>query len=121
MTIPTRSIVIVDDDCRVLESLANLIASFGYRAYPFTSAADMLAADILSHVSCVITDREMPGMCGLALLAHIKQSGLSVPVIVITGELSDDTESFYTSLGAAGFLRKPLDDDALHRLLQRCC
>jgi FixJ family two-component response regulator len=118
---PTRSIAIVDDDCRVLESLANLIASFGYQAYPFTSAADMLAAGILPRVSCVITDREMPRMSGLDLLAHIRQSGLSVPVIIITGELSEDTESFYFSLGAAGFLRKPLDDDALHCLLQRCC
>ncbi|MDB5988670.1 MAG: response regulator [Herbaspirillum sp.] len=120
MTKPTRSIAIVDDDRRVLESLANLIASFGYQAYPFTSAAEMLAADILPQVSCVITDREMPVMSGLGLLAHIRQSGLSIPVIVITGELSEDTESFYFSLGAAGFLRKPLDDDALHRLLQRC-
>ena len=121
MTIPTRSIAIVDDDGRVLESLANLVASFGYCPRPFRSAADMLAADILSQVCGVITDREMPQMSGLDLLERIKQSGLSVPVIVITGKPSEDTESFYTSRGAAGFLRKPLDGDALHCLLQRWC
>jgi FixJ family two-component response regulator len=121
MTTPARGIAIVDDDYRVLESLANLIASFGYRPYPFTSATDMLATDALSQVSCVITDREMPVMSGLDLLAHIRRSGISVPVIVITGELSEDTESFYVGLGAAGFLRKPLDDDALCGLLRRCC
>jgi FixJ family two-component response regulator len=121
MTTPKRSIAIVDDDGRVLESLANLLASFGYCPRPFLSAADMLAADILSQVCCVITDREMPVMNGLALLERIKQSGLSVPVIVITGKPSEDTESCYLSRGAAGFLRKPLDGDTLYALLQRCC
>ncbi|RXZ38498.1 response regulator [Oxalobacteraceae bacterium CAVE-383] len=121
MTIPTRSIAIVDDDGRVLESLANLLASIGYRPYLFTSVADLLATDALSRVCCVITDREMPRMSGLDLLAHIGRSALSVPVIVITGQLSEDMESFYIRLGAAGFLRKPIDCDALCGLLQRCC
>jgi FixJ family two-component response regulator len=121
MTIQNRSIAIVDDDCRVLESLANLLASFGYCPRPFPSAADMLAADILTQVCCVITDREMPMMSGLELLERIQQSGLSVPVIVITGKLSEDTESFYISRGAAGFLRKPLDCDNLYAMLERCC
>jgi FixJ family two-component response regulator len=121
MTIPNRSIAIVDDDGRVLESLTNLLASFGYHPRPFLSAADMLAADILTQVCCVITDREMPVMNGLELLERIKQTGLSVPVIVITGKPSDDTESFYTSRGATGFLRKPLDGEVLYALLQRCC
>jgi FixJ family two-component response regulator len=121
MTIPNRSIAIVDDDGRVLESLANLLASFGYRPRPFLSAADMLAADILSQVCCVITDREMPVMSGLDLLDRIQQSGLSVPVIIITGKLSEDTESFYLSRGATAFLRKPLDCDILYALLKRYC
>jgi FixJ family two-component response regulator len=121
MMIPNRSIAIVDDDCRVLESLTNLLASFGYRPRPFLSAADMLAADILTQVCCVITDREMPGMSGLDLLERIQQSRLSIPVIIITGQLSDDTESFYISRGAAGFLRKPLDGDILYAMLERCC
>jgi FixJ family two-component response regulator len=121
MTMPNRSIAIVDDDCRVLESLANLLASFGYYARPFLSAVDMLAADILSQVCCVITDREMPVMNGLELLERIKQSGPSVPVIIITGKPCEDTEAFYVSRGAAGFLRKPLDCDTLCALLERCC
>ncbi|GGC85989.1 response regulator transcription factor [Undibacterium terreum] len=121
MMIPKRSIAIVDDDGRVLESLANLLSSFGYHPRPFTSALDLLAADILPQVCCVITDREMPLMNGLELLAHIKRSEFPVPVIIITGKPSEDTELFYANQGAAGFLRKPLDWDSLYCLLQRWC
>lgn len=121
MMIPTRSIAVVDDDDRVLESLANLLASFGYHPRPFLSAVELLAADILSQVCCVITDREMPVMSGLDLLDRIRQSGSAIPVIVITGKPSEDSEAFYARRGAAGFLRKPLDGDVLYALLQRCC
>jgi FixJ family two-component response regulator len=117
----TRNIAIVDDDARVLESLANLLASCGYRSELFTSAEDLLASGGLSRFCCVITDREMPRMSGLDLLAQIKRVEPSLRVILITGKSSEETEAFYASQGAAGFLRKPLDGDRLFSLLEQFC
>jgi len=54
------TIAVVDDDLRVLESLVNLLASFGYNAESFKSAEQFLTSGTLSRTSCIITDVEMP-------------------------------------------------------------
>ena len=43
------SIAVIDDDFRVLESLQNLLASFGYRSETYLSAEDFLESDGASH------------------------------------------------------------------------
>jgi FixJ family two-component response regulator len=55
-----RTIAVVDDDLRVLESLINLLASYGYRAEGYCSAEEFLESGGLEKSSCVITD----GRCG---------------------------------------------------------
>jgi len=63
-----RTIALVDDDPRVLESLGELFESSGYvvRAYP--SAKALIDAG-LSNVDCLITDIGMPGLTGLSFMA----------------------------------------------------
>ncbi len=73
MGMQARTIAVIDDDLRVLESLINLLASFGYKAEGYCSAEEFLDADGMQKSSCVITDVEMRQMSGLGLLHHIKQ------------------------------------------------
>jgi len=60
-----RSIAIIDDDFRVLESLQNLLTSFGYQSETYLSADDFLQSDGPSHSDCIVTDVHMPKMNGL--------------------------------------------------------
>jgi FixJ family two-component response regulator len=117
----TRSIAVVDDDLRVVESLINLLASCGYKAEGYCSAEAFLESGGIQKSSCVITDVEMRQMSGLGLLHHINSTGSSLPVVIITGKPSEKSESFYLEMGAAGFFRKPIDGDALVDLLKRVC
>jgi len=118
MGMQDRTIAVVDDDLRVLESLINLLASCGYNAEGYGSAEEFLESGGLEKSSCVITDVEMRQMSGLGLLQHINNTVSSLPVVIITGKPSEKSESFYLEKGAVGFFRKPVDGDALVELLK---
>ena len=121
MNVQTRRIAVIDDDLRVLESLVNLLASFGYEADSYMSAEQFLGSNRLSETSCIITDVEMRQMSGLDLLQHLKSRNCAVPVIIITGKPSPRSETFYLDNGAIGFFRKPVDGDALLELIGLVC
>jgi FixJ family two-component response regulator len=121
MNVLDRSIAVIDDDLRVLESLVNLLASFGYKAESYESAEQFLGSGALSLTSCIISDVEMRQMSGLGLLQYLKNSDNTVPVIIITGKPSVRSEAFYLESGAVGFFRKPVDGDALVELIGSVC
>jgi FixJ family two-component response regulator len=121
MGVLARTIAVIDDDDRVLESLQNLLASCGYKAEKYSSAELFLSSGALSRTSCIITDVEMRRMSGLGLLQHVRSRQSDVPVIIITGKPSDTSETFYLDRGANGFFRKPIDGDALLTLINNLC
>ncbi len=121
MGMQARTIAVIDDDLRVLESLMNLLASCGYKAEGYCSAEEFLESGGLDRSSCVITDVEMRQMSGLGLLHHMNNTASSLPVVIITGKPSEKSESFYLEKGAVGFFRKPVDGDALVDLLKGVC
>ena len=117
MDSPVRTIAVIDDDFRVLESLKNLLASFGYKAETYLSAEHFLASDGPAQSNCIIADVHMPKMNGLELLQQLRSSRCEVPVIVITGKPSSHSEVFYLDKGANGFFRKPVDGQTLVTLI----
>jgi len=121
MNIQARTIAVVDDDPRVLESLVNFLASCGYKAEGYLSAEQFLGSDGLSRSMCIVADIEMRKISGLGLLQHVRSSGCPVPVVIITGKPSENSEAFYLEKGAIGFFRKPVDFDALVDLIGAVC
>jgi FixJ family two-component response regulator len=121
MSMQACTIAVIDDDPRVLESLVNLLSSFGYSAQTYKSAEQFLKSGTLSRTSCIITDVEMRQMSGLGLLQYLRNSNCTVPVIIITGKPSQRSETFYLENGAIGFFRKPVDGDALLELICSVC
>lgn len=121
MGLQTRTIAIIDDDLRVLDSLVNLLAAFGFKADSYSSAEQFLGSACVLNVRCIITDVEMRPMSGLDLLLHLKKVNSTIPVIVITGKPSGRSEDFYLEKGAAGFFRKPVNGDALLELVNTVC
>jgi FixJ family two-component response regulator len=121
MDVQACTIAVIDDDVRVLESLINLLSSFGYSAESYTSAEQFLESGRLPRISCIITDVEMRQMSGLGLLQLLKNSKCTVPIIIITGKPSARSEAFYLESGAVGFFKKPVDGDALVELIGSVC
>ena len=121
MKLQAHTIAVIDDDPRVLESLVNLLAAYGYAAQSYISAEQFLKAGGPAKCSCVIADVEMPQMSGLGLLEHLKASDCDVPMILITGKPTARSEDFYRERGAIGFFRKPVDGDTLVELICFVC
>jgi FixJ family two-component response regulator len=116
-----HTIAVIDDDPRVLESLVNLLASCGYKAESYLSAEQFLGSGGLSRCMCIVADIEMRKMSGLGLLQHLRSTNCAVPVVIITGKPSENSESFYLERGAIGFFKKPVDGDALVDLIGSVC
>lgn len=121
MNAQVRTIAVIDDDFRVLESLVNLLASFGYKADGYLSVEQFLESGRLSKTACIITDVEMRQMSGPDLLQRLHRSDCGIPVIIITGKPSTRSETFYLEIGARSFFKKPVDGDALLDLIASLC
>ena len=121
MNVQARTIAVIDDDPRVLESLLNFLTACGYKAESYLSTEQFLGSGALSRSACIIADIEMRKMSGLGLLQHIRSSNCPVPVVIITGKPSEHSEAFYLEKGAIGFFRKPVDCDALADLIGSVC
>jgi two-component system response regulator FixJ len=111
---PAEAIVhIIDDDDAVRDSLAFLLTSSGIRAETHASAAVFLEHFAAASIGCIVTDIRMPDISGIDLLRQVKERDPALPVIVITGHGDVPLAVEAMKLGAADFLEKPFDDDAL--------
>ena len=62
-----RTVVVVDDDSRLLRSLASLISSAGFNALTFEQPAQLLASQLPKTDVCLLLDVHMPEMNGVQL------------------------------------------------------
>ena len=111
---PNDAIVhVIDDDDAMRDSLSFLLTSAGIEARTHESAAKFLEGFARGSTGCVVTDIRMPDISGIDLLRHVKELDPELPVIVITGHGDVPLAVEAMKLGAADFLEKPFDDDAL--------
>ena len=104
---------VIDDDEALRESLAFLLRTADIEAKSYASAAAFLDALPLKGLTCIITDVRMPGLSGIDLLRRVKELGIEVPVIVITGHGDVPLAVEAMRFGAVDFLEKPFDDEIL--------
>jgi two-component system response regulator FixJ len=104
---------LIDDDEAVRESLAFLLDTAGIRTRTYESAVGFLAELDQIGSGCIITDVRMPDLDGVELLRRLNQLRKDIPVIVITGHGDVPLAVETMKLGAADFLEKPFDDQAL--------
>ena len=109
----TPTVVVVDDDVSVRESLELLIQSEGWQPALFDSAQEFLARLPSVVPSCLILDVNLPDLSGLDIQQRITGEKCSTPIIFITGYGDIPTSVRAMKAGAAEFLTKPLDDKTL--------
>lgn len=107
---------VIDDDEAVRRGLALLLQSAGLRVVTHASALDFLEALPAlpeDDIACVLTDVRMPGLDGFGLLEALRQAGFPRPIIMMTANGDVPRAVQAMKAGAADFIEKPFDDDAL--------
>jgi len=104
-----RLVAVVDDDQRVLESLADLLESAGHSVLVFESAHALLQTGRLSDIHCLIADIGMPMVDGFELRRLARAARPELPVILITGRHEMADQQRHLEQGNDAFFHKPFD------------
>ena len=107
-------ILLVDDDRRIVSTLADILALPGYVTTGTFSAEEAIEKVKQVSFDCVLTDIKMPGMNGVELFQELHKHQPGLPVIFMTAYAADDLIRQGMEWGAVGVMNKPLD---IHQLL----
>ena len=104
---------IIDDDASVCTAFSRLVRSGDMDARAYSSVEEFLASDFATGDGCVVADVQLPGKSGLELPRLLSESGRSIPVIFVSGQLPDMAKVDATLFGAVACFPKPVDGRAL--------
>jgi two-component system response regulator FixJ len=109
---------LIDDDEAVRSSLALLIGTVGLRVQAWPDPQAFMADFDRQTIGAIVLDVRMPGISGLTVLDTLMAQGVDQPVIMLTGHGTVEMCRRAFKAGAAEFLEKPVDDEALLEALQ---
>ena len=118
MTIPgKRTVLIVDDESSIRESLERLIRSGGYETVMAAHGQEALARAAVQEFEVVIMDIRMPGLSGIDVLRKMNTEYPDTSVIMISALADVGTAVEAMKLGAYDYITKPFNlDDILMRV-----
>src|SRR5205807_4362680 len=103
-----RSILVVDDESGIRQSLTSILEEEGYRVEAVGSGEECLATVAARPFDLILLDVWLPGMDGLVTLERLQQSVPAPMVVMISGHGNIETAVRATKLGAFDFVEKPL-------------
>jgi len=106
-------VFIVDDDPSIRTFLRRLVSLLRLRAETFTSAEEFLRRIRPDTPGCLILDVLLPGLSGLDLQWELSRTGVSLPIIFISGHGDIPMSVRAMRAGAISFLTKPLRNQDL--------
>ncbi len=111
---PTATLIaVVDDDESLRDALDGLLRATGYRARTFANGIDFLTSDGPGQAGCLISDIQMPGMCGVELLTQLQLRGFDIPVIFISAHPGQRSRITPGMAGVVSCLPKPFEAQQL--------
>jgi FixJ family two-component response regulator len=120
---PEPIVFVLDDDISVREALRSLIRSVGLRCETFATAAEFMRHPRPDQPACLVLDVQLPGGSGLDLSAELRDGGVEIPIIFITGHGTIPMSVQAMKAGALEFLTKPFSEgdllDAIRLALAR--
>ena len=123
MTVPVAPepvVHVIDDDDSIRELLTWLMKRNAIRAEAYPNAKSFLKAYRPGTPGCLILDLYMPGMSGLDLQQYLKEAGIEMPVIFLSGRADVPKAVAAVKSGAIDFIEKPFDYRRIVELVREC-
>jgi FixJ family two-component response regulator len=114
------TVFIIDDDPSARRGITRLVQAAGFKAEPFSSAADFLASGKWSDPGCILLDVRMPDMTGPELQEKLYSEDFEfhLPIIFLSAHGDVPTTAKAMKMGAVDFLTKPVELDELKAAIQ---
>ena len=103
-----RTILVVDDEETIIQSLNGILTDEGYDVASANSGAGALEKIEEVMPELILLDIWMPGIDGIETLVKIKETNPHLPVVMMSGHGTIETAVKATKLGAYDFIEKPL-------------
>jgi FixJ family two-component response regulator len=113
MTEGNQTVIVIDDDLSARMAIRKLVGAMGLGLKTFGSGLEFLCCELPDEPSCLIMDVRLPGLSGLDVQRKIKERGLNIPVIFVTGHGDVLMSVRAMKDGAVDFLTKPFRDQDL--------
>jgi two-component system response regulator FixJ len=104
---------VIDDDEAMRDSLCYLLESSDIEVRTYESAVQFLSRIGEVQGGCIVTDVRMPEISGLDLVRELRERGVELPVIVMTGHADVPLAVEAMKAGALEFLEKPFEEEVL--------
>src|SRR5712675_55938 len=112
------TVLVVDDDPNLRESVGRLLRSVGMNARLFASISDFLKSDLPNGPTCLVLDVRFPGQSGLDLQRELAAADRGLPIVFVTGHGDIPMSVQAMKSGAIEFLTKPFRDQDLLDAIQ---
>ena len=114
------TVFVVDDDSSTRELLSWLMKRHGLHSEVYPDAHSFLKGYKPGTPGCLVVDLNMPGMSGLDLQSYLKENGVALPVIFLSGRADVPKAVRAVREGAIDFLEKPFDYKRVVSLIEDC-
>lgn len=113
MTEPQPIVFIIDDDISVREGISDLLRSVGLGVQAYASTQEFVSSKRPDARGCIILDVRLPGRSGLDFQQTLRELGIRLPVIFISGHGDIPISVRAMKSGAIEFLAKPINEQQL--------
>lgn len=110
----SQTIILVDDDRALRDSLRFSLELEGFTVEPFSSAEDFAERGEVGPGACLVFDYRLPGMSGLQLLSSLRDQLIDAPALLITTNPTVALRKRALALGAPIVEKPLLSDDLLN-------
>jgi len=112
------SVLVTDDDEYIRGLLREALTKEGYEVETVESGAIAIKKVLKQTVNVLILDIYMAGMCGIDVIPLIKKARPHLPIIVITGDTSVETERKVRAQGVFYYFVKPFDLEEMKKVVK---